>query len=133
MEEKIIEKKKLENGLILVLVDRSRKIAGDRWLVKFAAEIKIPVRDVLTGAGASSTADVDKIADLLGDEVIHTYEDERNFIDDSEKDAVLDGMLDSYLNTSFAYLSNPEFPRRFVLREYGRALEKKSWYTSEEA
>ncbi len=133
MEEKIIKEKRMENGLTLAVHDRSRKIAGDRWLVKITAEIKIPVKDVMAGQDAPSNPGVEKITELLGDEVAYEYQDERNFVDDSEKEAVLNEMLDSYMNSSFAYLSNPEFPRRVILREYGRALEKRSWYASDDA
>ncbi len=133
MAEKIVKEEKLENGRTLVIVDQSRKIAGDRWLVALNAEITIPVDDVISGEEAPSSADPDKIKDLLGPEVVYTYKDERNFVDDHEKETVFNGMLESYMNSSLSYLSNPAFPRRFVLREYARAQEKRTWYPSEDA
>ena len=43
MYEKLIETIALKNGLALEIYDQSRKIAGDRWLVKIAAKIDIPI------------------------------------------------------------------------------------------
>jgi hypothetical protein len=37
MREKLVDKIALDNGLTLELWDRSRQVAGDRWLVCFVA------------------------------------------------------------------------------------------------
>jgi len=44
MEGKLIDKVRLENGLTLELYDRSRRVAGDRWLVSFVARIDVEVK-----------------------------------------------------------------------------------------
>jgi len=43
VNDKLIKTIVLGNGLILEIYDQSREIAGDRWLVKMAAKINIPI------------------------------------------------------------------------------------------
>jgi len=44
VESKLIDRVPLENGLTLEMFDRSRPVAGDRWLVSFEARIEVKVR-----------------------------------------------------------------------------------------
>jgi hypothetical protein len=43
MNDKLIKTIVLGNGLILEIYDHSRKIAGDRWLVKMVSKVDIPI------------------------------------------------------------------------------------------
>ena len=36
---RLVEKRILDNGLVLELLDNSRSLAGDRWLVSFEARL----------------------------------------------------------------------------------------------
>jgi len=95
MKDKLIDKIKLENGLTLEFYDRSRPVASDRWLVSFIARV--------------------------GDKVTYRHEKTRNFIAETEKDQVFDGLKERFLAASLAYLSNPDFPRKLILMQYQKA------------
>ena len=43
MNDKLIKTIVLGNGLILEIYDHSRKIAGDRWLVKMVFKVDITI------------------------------------------------------------------------------------------
>ncbi|MEE8315822.1 MAG: hypothetical protein V3R70_04660, partial [Syntrophobacteria bacterium] len=43
MSERLIEKITLPNGLILEIWDKSRLMAGDRWLVSLLAKVEVTV------------------------------------------------------------------------------------------
>jgi hypothetical protein len=43
VSENLIKTIVLGNGLILEIYDHSRKVAGDRWLVKMVAKVDIPL------------------------------------------------------------------------------------------
>ena len=54
MNEKLIKTIVLGNGLIIEIYDHSRKVAGDRWLVKMVAKVDIPI-DYLTNNACGSS------------------------------------------------------------------------------
>ena len=43
--EKIIKRQHLDNGMEIILYDRSRPMAGDRWQVELQCEAYIPIED----------------------------------------------------------------------------------------
>jgi hypothetical protein len=119
MEENLIKKVKLENGLDMKFYDSSKKIAGDRWQVKMVVKIEIPVSDYLKDIEAD--LDADEVLKTLGQSIVYEKSMERNFIDN--KDKVLNDFCDSFFKSSSPYLSVPNFPAQFIVTKYG---EKKS-------
>ena len=111
MGNHIIKKIKLNNGLELGFYDASKKIAGDRWLVKLTAKVEIPVADYL--GDMPSSIHPDDIRKVLGEQVVFEKDMERNFIDDNEKEKVFKGFLESFLESSEKYLSASNFPKQF--------------------
>ena len=49
-------------------------------------------------------------------------------IDAMEKDEILNSLIDSFFYSTFDYVSNPDFPKRYILRQYKENLRRKSWY-----
>jgi len=118
MDEKLINKIKLENGLTLELYDRSRRVTEDRWLVSFLACMEVGVqREYFEGQDLSNLS-FDAIRKTVGDKVTYRYEKTRNFIDESEKDEVLKGLKERFLSATLGYLSSPEFARKLILIKY---------------
>lgn len=115
---KLIDKIELENGLTLELHDRSRPVAGDRWLVSFLARIDVEVKPEYFEGQDSANLSFDAIQKGVGDKVTYRYEKTRNFISETEKDDVLKGLKDRFLNVSLGYLSSPDFARKLILRKY---------------
>ena len=124
MEEKTILTEKLDNGLVLEISDASRKIAADRWHVVCWVRIPVPVAEYM---------DEDKrneIETVFGKSVLFEKKLERIFISDDDKQAVSDGLLNSYLSSVKNYLSHPGFPKKFLLKEYQDHMKKRNYVVS---
>ncbi|MFO7838488.1 MAG: hypothetical protein R6X08_03165 [Desulfosalsimonadaceae bacterium] len=117
MEETYIRGVPLENGLFLKLYDASRRFAGDRWLVKLIARIPIPVDEVWqqTSEELPSAA---AVKELLGDTLVFEQEKTRNFIDEQEKEEILQSMTEEFFRHALAYLGRPEFGWRCIRRKF---------------
>jgi hypothetical protein len=121
VQEKLIDKIKLRNGLTLKVYDRSRPVAGDRWLVSFVARIDIEVRPEYFESMNTQGLAFEDIRAAVGEKVSYRSEKIRNFIAETEKDEVFRGLKDRFLGASLGYLSSPDFPRKLILREYQEA------------
>ena len=118
MEDKLVDKVKLKNGLGLELYDRSKQVAGDRWLVSFIARIEVNVTPEYFEGQYTPYVPFDAIRKALGDTVTYRHEKARNFIPETEKDEVFEGLKQGYLSASLGYLSSTDFPRKLILMEY---------------
>ena len=97
MESNFVKSVGLENNLQLKIYDNSRKIAGDRWLVKMIAQVDIPVSSVLEtlhDLHNDPNGNRDEILKLLGSTVIFEQKRERFFIDESKKETVFNELSD---------------------------------------
>ncbi len=130
MDEKLIKTVELKNGLKLEVLDSSQKIAGDRWQVVLKIRINIPVKSHTPADNGQVDFDINDILATMGDNVCFEQKKERNFIDANQKDDVLDDLIDSFFYTSIDYVSNPDFPKRYILRQYRENLKRKSWDSS---
>jgi hypothetical protein len=118
MEERLIDKMKLENGLILEFYDHSRRVAGDRWLVRFEARIDVAARPEFFEDQGSGHPSFDAIRKAVGERVTYSYEKSRLFIEETEKDKVFKGLKERFLETTLTYFSSAEFPRNIILSRY---------------
>ena len=110
----LMESIQLDNGLTLELFDHSRRVAGDRWLVSLFASVRVEVTP-------ENREDYGKIRSVLGAATRFTHEQIRNFVDASEKDAVLAEMRERFLDTGLVYLSTPDFSGKLIVRKYREA------------
>ena len=62
----------------------------------------------------------------LGESVCFEQKRERNFIEAKEKDEVLNNLTDSFFPSALDYVSNPDFPKRFLLHQNKEYLKRKS-------
>jgi hypothetical protein len=114
----------LENGLTLEFWDHSRPVAGDRWVVVLETRIAIPVRaDTLA---PEMQAQASQVARALGDEVIFSHREERNFIATSEVPSVLKDMQDRMIALAPGYFGHADFAARFLRKAYAAYLAKQS-------
>lgn len=121
MAERFIDKMTLGNGLVLEFYDGSRPLAGDRWMVLFAAAIDVDVEKAWTQGGPDAPISVEQLRSVLGGTVRFRYERKSHFVDENKKDAVFQRLKKDFLDTNMGYLSNPDFARRFVLGKYRQA------------
>ncbi|UCD78264.1 MAG: hypothetical protein JSW26_23085 [Desulfobacterales bacterium] len=127
-QESLVQTILLENGLILEMYDQSRKVAGDRWLVKLVAKIDIPIDRLQTDAGEIRADDFKVLQASLGNCIRFQQGRERNFVDGRQKNAVFNDLLNSFLTSSQRYLAHPDFPLRYALREFRKRQQQRTWY-----
>jgi len=127
MQQRLIDKIKLENGLTLELYDRSKHAAGDLWLVSFLACMEVGVEREYFEDQDSSNLSFDAIRKAVGDKVTYRYEKTRNFIKETEKDEVLKGLKERFLSATLGYLSSPEFALKLILKKYQDAKGGIQW------
>ena len=127
-KEKLINTMRLDNGLKLNFYDTSRKVAGDRWRVGIVARIDIPLDDAWFFAIDENVVDLAAFRKACGGKVRFEQKRERNFIDAKYKDSVLRSLMDSYIESTLAYLSHADFAKKQVLRRYQEYLKRKTWY-----
>ena len=128
MEQTLIKSIELSNGLKLNFYDISRKLAGDRWYVGVIARIDIQLIDsVLTNQHLSHYS-VEEISNTLGESVRFQQKRERHYIDEREKDDLLNDLMDSFIKRTLNYLSLPDFPGKYILKEFQTYRKRKTWY-----
>jgi hypothetical protein len=127
MEQKFIKTIELNNGLKLDFYDISRKLAGDRWYVGLIAQIDIPLIDSLLTNQHLSQYSVEEIRNTLGESVRFQQKRERHYIDEREKDDLLNDLMDSFIKRTLNYLSLPDFPSKSVLKEFQIYRKRKTW------
>ncbi|MBW2108763.1 MAG: hypothetical protein JRI36_08875 [Deltaproteobacteria bacterium] len=118
MEEKLVDKIRLENGLTLELYDRSRRVAGDRWLVYFVARVQVPVRKAYLESMLDSRMTFESVRRAVGDSTAYVREKKSNFVDEKEKDEEFRRLKESFLKTSLGYLSNPDFAGKLIMKTF---------------
>ena len=122
---RIIEEHQLENGIELLLIDRSRVTVGNRWLVELQCEAHIRTDegcwDLFGGEDPRLQGDIRKI---LGNRLVFRITKQRNFIDASQRETVLGEMVQQVHGSMLAYLNRPHFPQEFFKKQ-SRETRKK--------
>ncbi len=123
--ERLLSRYLLNNGLTLEFWDYSRPIAGDRWFVLLEVRIAIPIRpDTLP---PELRGQADQVKEALGDEIIFSHKDERNFIAATEAPKILKDMQDRFLDMASGYFGHPDFAARFIRGKFAEKQELQRW------
>ncbi len=128
MNDKIFRTIELENNQTLEICDESRKIAADACVVIMVARIKIQIQRDLFEAQEISDTQFTDIMEILGDEILYEYNNERNMIMAKEKDQVFEVLVETFLKNMVPYISKSIFPEKMILKEYRERIEKKNKY-----
>ncbi len=122
---RLLSRHPLNNGLTLEFWDYSRPIAGDRWFVLLEVRIAIPIRpDTLP---PELRGQIDQVKETLGDEIIFSQKNERNFIAATEAPKILKNMQDSFLGMASGYFGHPDFAPRFIRGKFAQKQELQRW------
>lgn len=124
MEPTPYKKMEFNHGHCLEIFDDSRKIGADAWVVIMTAIMKIPVEASLFASEPLSDSKFNDILDTLGSPIEYRYRLERNMIMDHEKDAVLENLVNAFLENTGRYVANPKFPEKLALKAYRDRVEK---------
>lgn len=108
----------LKNGLTLLCLDQSRKIASDRWYICVRVRITIPVEKKWFANHPVDGQKFGKIRDALGKEVVFQQKKERNFVSDDQKERIVTAICDRAVETGMKYLGRDDFAARYILKVY---------------
>jgi len=119
MDKTLIETITLPNGLILELWDKSRPMAGDRWLISLLAKIEVPVLpEYFSTLDNGEQAYRDLLA-AYGDPLVFTQEKTRHFVDEKDTKNMLAELCQRFKDNLLSYLGNPRFASLYVMKKYG--------------
>ncbi len=130
--KELIEEVALENGLVMRLYDCSRRVAGDRWYVCLLAEIEIPVdENILAREYRGPKEDVLEFIEKNGDSVLFQMKKERNFVDEREREGILNDMVDALKGSCTGYMGHSSFGPSYVKKVFEEYLERRNWWKEE--
>jgi len=119
MDKTLLETITLPNGLILELWNKSRPMAGDRWLISLLAKIEIPVLpEYFSTLDNGEEAYRDLLA-AYGDPLVFTQEKTRHFVDAKDTKDMLAELCQRFKDNLLSYLGNPRFASLYVMKKYG--------------
>ncbi len=118
MDEILIKKIALNNGLTLEFIDVSRKVAGDRYLVVLKTRVAVPVEEKWFPEDDPAQPGLADIVKKVGPVVAFEQKKERNFVDEKEKPAVLTDIMTVAEDFGIRYIGHPDFPRKLILKKY---------------
>ncbi len=125
---RLIARQPLPNGLILELWDHSRAVAGDRWFVLLETRIAVPVREETLPSELKPLAG--QVVQALGDEIIFSRKEERNFISQTEFPILLKDMQDRVLEQAPGYFGHEDFAAKFIRKTYLATQAQHLWQTA---
>jgi hypothetical protein len=125
MSESPIKSIPLKNGLLLEIRDKSRITAGDRWLVRIEARMEIPLENAPLSALPEGERGLEALKKTYGDPLPFQHAQEKHFVDQRDKAAILEGFLENIQKDLLPYLSHPDFPERLILSRC-RELKRKN-------
>jgi hypothetical protein len=122
---KLMSRHLLNNGLTLEFWDYSRPLAGDRWFVLLEVRIAMPIR--LDTLPPELRGQADQVKETLGDEIVFSQKNERNFIAATEAPKILKDMQASFLDMAPRYFGHPDFAPRFIRGKFAAKQELQRW------
>ena len=108
--------KALANGVTLIYLDESKKLAGDRWLVKLRCRVSTPLQGWMREAVSGSDPQTQFCRERLGETLVHETVMERNFIDQKAREGVFAEMVRSVEETMLSYVSAEGFVRQLFAK-----------------
>lgn len=118
----LYERIELPNGLVLVIWDNSRQIAGDTTRVELVAQMEVAFEPGFF----PRREDYDKLVRTLGTTGLFEYHKTRPFVKAAEKEIVYQDLLAAFKKHTLPYLSQDIFPCRFAVAKF-RDMEQ-NWY-----
>lgn len=125
-EGRMLEKISLENGLVLEIWNYSRKLAGDRWLIGFLAQIGVePSKEDF-----SEEKYYKMFLEKTDGKVYYRYRKERTFISEELVWEIFKNIKENFLRAAVPYLSHPEFKEKLIKYEVKVFEQKIDWEIS---
>ncbi|MBM4300741.1 MAG: hypothetical protein FJ121_04300 [Deltaproteobacteria bacterium] len=122
---RLLDRHPLDNGLTLEFWDHSRPLVGDRRFVCLVARIAIPVRAKTLPPELKAHAA--RVVEALGEEIIFSQRQERNFIAASVAPALLQEMQDRILALAPGYFGHADFAGRLIRKKFAERQAPEKW------
>ena len=122
---RLLDRHLLANGLTLEFWDHSRPLVGDRWFVSLEARIAMPVRAETLPPELKAQAAL--VVGALGEEIIFSQQEARNFIAASVAPGLLQDMQDRILALAPGYFGRADFTARFIRKKFAEQQELQQW------
>lgn len=121
----LISERKIGDNILVSIYDRSRTVAGDRWRIELVCEAKLQVaEDNWTRLDKEDPEIAACIRTELGAVLTYSYEIIRNFIDQKEKDKLIDESIRQLEENILHYITKPGFPQKLFDHHYRLARQK---------
>ncbi len=120
-----MNKKELSNGARLTLFDASRKITGDRWLVKLRCEVAVSLSEDFSKRYPDDTESVASFLHETKNILSHCTIMERHFIAEDEKENVLGELVSNIYMTKMGYFESPVFPQKLFDKLFKEFITRK--------
>lgn len=122
---KVLGRQQLDNGVEIVLYDRSRVMAGDRWVIDLHCEACIPIYDSYWDTVAREDQQIlAGIKKKLGNMLVQTFTKKRTFIAEEEREQLLQELVKQAHGGMLEYLRKPNFPIRLFEKRYRDARQQ---------
>lgn len=119
MIEELVEQKRLTNGMVLSVYDRSRKVAGDRFFVKIECEIALPVHAGFFDKRNENDPELfEEIKQKIGETILFSIPKERNFVAEPDKDSIVSEFIGQVSSNMLTYLDNSVFAQKLFEHRY---------------
>ncbi len=123
--ERIIKRLHFDNGMEIILYDRSRQMAADRWQVELQCEAYIPVEESYWKTAAQEDQHIlEGIRNRLGNRLVQTFSKKRTFVAEEEREQLFQEMVQQVYSGLMEYLKRPEFPLRLFKKQYLEARQR---------
>ena len=119
----MLEKIDLGNGLILEIWDYSRKLAGDRWLVGFLAQVGVRPRK----EDFSSSEYYEQFLAKTDGYLYYRYQKERTFVPETEVPKIFQSLRENFLKAVLPYLTKSNFKERLIQTEVALFEKRIDW------
>ena len=116
-EGRLLEERKLQDGLTVYFYDQSRPIVGDRCQVQLLVHVPLEIKQVYFENHINPEAFENCVA-AFGKEMPFQQKKTRNFISNDKAEALLQQMKKEFLESGPAYLSKPNFAQRYIVQRF---------------
>jgi len=125
--ENLLQTITINGGPELRLYDASKHVAGDRWQVCLIAKMDIPLDKASICLDDASREEFIAFKQSLSGPARFEQKRIRNFIKNTEKENVLQDLVTVFLQETQSYLSHPEFPQKFIMKQFNEHMKRKAW------